>query len=529
MKFTIRPVLVGAVLVAATALGAAPASATTFCVPGFHAACRNNGTNVAEPDLETAMTSDGSDGSADRVILAATTDTRPHSLNPTGSDPLTVTGAGTGKTFITSSASTNSFVVDLLDRPASISNLTIVIPSSFPDSGGNGAGLQAADSSFNRVNIESRNPDSNAATSMLGDNIFRDGRVYGTDGGSIERAFGVNDAKGPGVLKVIGTRIVKPLWGVEANTGKMRVELKASLISEPVAYAVRVDNGGRVGIENSVIESGGQSAISIRTSTAVDEPDAAVSVRSSTIVAGSGPSLPPIDVQIGPGLNAASASVNVTDSILRGFAATWDIDAPIGPGLGSASVTLTDSNFLDDGLPANSPSVDSSDAGNIDSDPRFTGPGDYRLKPGSPSIDVAGPGGPASDFTGRLRPLDGDGDGTAVRDQGAFEAPDTFGPRITSLRSKTLKRGAVRIGLRLSEPGRLVYSFKPAPKRSHGRKRRSVVIKRSGRRGVNVLKVNGRRLSRGLYRVRVTAIDRYGNRSIALLKARAAANFVPDN
>lgn len=50
--------------------------------------------------------------------------------------------------------------------------------------------------------------------------------------------------------------------------------------------------------------------------------------------------------------------------------------------------------------------------------------GDYRLLPGSPGIDSGiATGAPADDYDGTSRPVDGDGDGTAVYDMGAFEAP----------------------------------------------------------------------------------------------------------
>jgi serine protease len=66
--------------------------------------------------------------------------------------------------------------------------------------------------------------------------------------------------------------------------------------------------------------------------------------------------------------------------------------------------------------------------GNISSDPQLLAPatGDYRLLPSSPAID-AGDGSdplmPVTDFAGALRVQDGNGDGIAVIDMGAFEAP----------------------------------------------------------------------------------------------------------
>lgn len=62
--------------------------------------------------------------------------------------------------------------------------------------------------------------------------------------------------------------------------------------------------------------------------------------------------------------------------------------------------------------------------GNIDDDPLF-GAGTYRLGRGSPSIDAGDNGSvPAElllDLAGRPRILDGDHDGFALVDQGAFE------------------------------------------------------------------------------------------------------------
>ncbi len=65
-------------------------------------------------------------------------------------------------------------------------------------------------------------------------------------------------------------------------------------------------------------------------------------------------------------------------------------------------------------------------AGNISADPRFVSSTDYRLQAGSPAIDAAdnaAAGLPSTDLAGAARITDGNADGTAIIDMGAYEAP----------------------------------------------------------------------------------------------------------
>jgi PKD domain len=150
-------------------------------------------------------------------------------------------------------------------------------------------------------------------------------------------------------------------------------------------------------------EEGG--SLTLRSSTVVSEDDEEVGLFSTN---GSG--------------DATSLTAN--NSILSGFDASGSYYR-LGEAGGSADMTI---EYDDIG-----PGTDSATNGtltassNIDADPRFVDPasGDFRPRYDSPAIDGGGEclslclG--IADLDGVSRPIDGDGDGVAVRDLGAYE------------------------------------------------------------------------------------------------------------
>ena len=95
--------------------------------------------------------------------------------------------------------------------------------------------------------------------------------------------------------------------------------------------------------------------------------------------------------------------------------------------------------------------------------------GDYRLAAGSPAIDIGGadlvPGG-STDLAGSPRPVDGDGDGAALSDAGAFEFQPP-GPPVSTSPSNLIsfgkpklskKRGTAKLPVTVPGPGTLLLT-----------------------------------------------------------------------
>ncbi|HTU15577.1 MAG TPA: hypothetical protein VMF31_10290 [Solirubrobacterales bacterium] len=535
LKAAVAAMVFGTVLLASTA---GSASATDFCLDLGDLACPPGASFQA--NLQTAMETDGNDGIPDRIFVPAGTTPAASNFSPNGTglfDDLAVIGAGRDATILTSNGSGNVYVVDLngiSNRVVTMRDLTIRVPASFPDGPGYGAALQTNGDVFERVNFESRNPlngssGSGGATSILNGGTFRDIRFFGSEGGAFDRAFGTSSWFPGDSLEITGSDVRDFQSGVISSvTPGIPVHIERSRFTSGLSTVLGVYNADS-SIENSVIEAGEYPPIQIGTDNGTSD-EANLTFRNNTMLNVGGAETA---IRVAAGNTAiGDAGVVVSDSIVFGFAKTWDLSAAAGaPGFGNANLDISYSNFDGTGSAAGDGGV-SSTLGNISQTPLFENFTDFRLSAESPSIDAGdpAPGGILEDLAGTIRPLDGDGDGIAVRDQGAYEAPaiaptcqtkpsicppagDTTPPVVSKLRSKRVPRKSklFKLTYRLSEAARVRFTIKPVPARKNGRKRKTVTVSKRGRSGVNTLRVKKRRLKPGRYRVTVRPTDAAGN------------------
>lgn len=417
-----RKLLLASMLAALlTVATASTAAATAYCIPNL-AACPG-GSGVAKADLEEAMGVVGQDedGVADTVYLATGTFTETGayepasglknvgSIEPAGTDPLTVIGTGPSS-VVTSSGTGNIFLMALgsaSSRDVTIRNLTLRVPSSFTDNGGAAVQLQGSDR-LEGVRIVSLNSDSDGVVVGDSGNVVRDVLMRGEGAGTVDSGVNVGFS---GKVVVEDTRIEGGSWALSVN-GET-AELIARRVTEvgTRTYGAIV-SAGTLRIENSVftLDDG------IGLFASAGSSDARVEADHLTLANLNGTTYPAMELKRFGG-GEGDMSIGVSNSILRGFGAGYKIETILGPGIGTAGLSARYSNFQNTGTSNGSLNLTT---GNIDADPLFRG--DYSLPANSPSVDAGDPGtGLPTDFLGASRPVDGNGDGIAVRDQGAFE------------------------------------------------------------------------------------------------------------
>jgi hypothetical protein len=524
-------------------VGALPAvaAAADYCVAP-NTSC--GGTNVAS--LQGALDQAATTAEPDRVILGATIYPAP---DPAGfsyyqaSSPVEIVGQGAGQTILTSPAGGGDQVVSLFGGAgSSIHDLTIRLP--FQSVSGL-AGLRTGNTARRIEVIEHQTQsqprvgvaledggtleDSSVTLGSVGTSAVR----FGTGGGTVHRsALSARIAVWSGYGGTIErSRLTGARAGVLADRNLTAVT--GSLIRVTAA------NGAGMGIE------------------ALTTPGFHTSVHADGVtIAGPGEGFKNI---YGVGVSnetavAESADIKLTNAIIREVARALYAGTS-GAGHATLSASYSDydpSGNLTDGAPLASITEanvsNAGDAGFVDA-----AAGDYHLLPASPLVDAGDPGtAQGLDLDGNPLVADGNGDGTARRDPGAFELPatgggelgggsggqpaappaaDTQAPLISGFRATPslfaiarkatplaagMPRGT-RFRYTLSEPAKVTLKIQRKVAGSRTRYRTIGTLTRSAPKGANSTRFSGRLRKRALrpgrYRVRITAADTADNRS----------------
>ena len=410
--------IVGLFVLCALLLTVSSAQATVFCVPGYHAGCPDNGSNVAMQNLQGAINTAHSDGVADEILLSAGTHSIAQTLQSNnGADSLLIRGAGRGQTIITSESTENVYVVNLnFPRQVTLSDLQISMPESFPNGPGTGAGLQAGPGThLERVDIVNNNDaTSSAANSWVGSASWHHGRIYSASGEPITcLGFGAFTAQVelrdivmsdclPGGLTVEGSNVIVTATNV--------------MITDSASPAVRVQ-AGAAQVDNLAADITGSSPAVSASATVNSGAPAILKVRHATLKG----NLAGVVGESKAASNAVHhASLEVRNSIGWGFVGGYNRNGG-GSENNRANLTVTNSNAP--GMNVNQNQGDLVLENNFNADPLFVADDSFELSAISPSIDSGQPDPdfPQEDFFGFSRNIDGDRDGLGRPDQGAFE------------------------------------------------------------------------------------------------------------
>ena len=198
-------------------------------------------------------------------------------------------------------------------------------------------------------------------------------------------------------------------------------------------------DGGTVLVDDTVVDLGTRGGTGVQAAN-FNSGTTPISVLAEhlTIVGGNPDS---IGVQAYAVSETARQSVAVTlrNSIVRGPATSLAVEADTGVLGGppaSATIAVDHSDYQGTSAvigPHGAGGVADNGGNLVDVDPLFVdaAAGDYRLAAASPLVDQGDPldGPPVLDRDGNLRAVDGDLDGSAVRDIGAYEYVDTVAPQ----------------------------------------------------------------------------------------------------
>lgn len=386
--------LLAASILLALALGAASAGATTFCVDA--PTCIGTEKATIKDALDTAaLNGNGAD-----TVHIGTNGGAPYAEAISYTDPevVHIIGEGRGETIVEAGA--GSVSATLLSPGSTIESMTLRVPDT-----NNGMGLRWDATATDLQIVHS----GSTATTTLG--MRAEGNAVLASSTVSIQGFGMFETLNAGTVKIEDSTLIGAGRGISLNGGGLTIERSTIASKATVLFA----GGANVNVYDTVLRLTDTAAT---TAAAVSAPSGAdVVLRHATLVgAGQGRA-------VTVGADAGSSSLAAFDSILDGFQLAV-LCLGTSPHTATFAISYSD---VTDGTNVTDPECASTfGAGNVDVDPQFVSPDSLlpilRLEAGSPLVDAGDPADPLTvDFAGDPRKVDGDGDGTARSDIGAYE------------------------------------------------------------------------------------------------------------
>ncbi len=417
-------------LVTVTACLAIPAGAgaTTYCVAQT-GGCPDD--ESAQGSLQAALTAAAADlPGPNTVRLGPGTYTAPgpgFDYSTPGAPAVAIRGAGQGLTTLQSSSGA-PFILRLGVAGSAVFGLSIVLQA--PSAAG--LVLNASNTVAQFVTVTGTGGLGSAdGVQLNGSATFTDGTVAMPES---------SDAAIKQVTGATGTVTRSHLSGAvglaTAEGGSTALAAHGVEIHASQHAAVAADTA-TMSIDSSLMVVHGSSP------TALLSTNAELTVASATIVGSDGGGSSGVGGSISAS-DHSSASLTFTNSILRGFNHSFD-RAVSGPGTAANLTAQYDDLHVTNSGSGSVPGLVTI-SHNIDTDPQFVdaSSGDYHLFARSEAIDAGGPCDTICqagfDLDGLIPPIDGDGDGTATRDMGAYE----YGHRVPAASSSTIPSTTVR-------------------------------------------------------------------------------------
>jgi len=416
--------MVGVVTAALFLALPAGASATTYCV--HDPVCSATGTT--EPSIQTALDTAGTHLGPDTVKVGPGSYSRMGGYSyASGNGSVALIGAGAGQTKLTNPGNpTNpdNVLVMTSGPKTTVQNLRVILPSDSSFTLFADTGLTLSGASANGVSVTA------PSTVVLDTGVDMGGTSSFTNGSVTlpQSSLAPDTAISNRNAGVVSDSALAGANGIQ-NIGSLTVNRTRILTGSGEGID---DLAGTASVHNSLIYLGSfAGAVGIRAGNPISEAAMVVHADHVTIVGG-GPSSTGLQARATAGIDNGQQSVTatLTNSTISGPQTSIDREAQntstTNPGTNTANVTTSYSNYaqfkqknVNGANGAGSTTPDHFVPGT----PAFApGANDFRPAAGSILVDSGDPhfsGG--TDLAGDPRVFDGDGDGIAITDLGAYE------------------------------------------------------------------------------------------------------------